>query len=601
MASIKETIKKIPFLKRFIWIIKHPVVRIKQLSDNIDVFFGNFQASFDHFCKKQKISNLIVSLTTFPARIDYIEYTIFSLIQQNIRPDRIILWLSEKEFPKKEDEIPDCLKKYYPFGFEIRFVKQNYKSYNKLFFALQSYPDHIIVTCDDDIYYMYNWLELLYNTHKSHPDDIVSHKIRRISFTKKQIDPYLTWKEHPNEPAHLNLLMGYTGVLYPPQALYKDVLNTSLFLKFCPYADDIWFYVMALLAKKIIRKTIGISSAILYFDYQLLDEYKLVPQLSDINWTDNMNDQQLKSILSYYNLYDGFYDNVSSLKHLGSFIYNNSTSTIEEKGILTIAVGKKYINQAKYLARSCMLNSPLTMRAVITDSLNELGAFFDIIIPWKGNEDPFSIKTRLYELSPFEKTIYIDSDSLVINSVDQFFSYLEDHHYVYEGTKIANGEWYFDVQNVCKIIDTPWLPKINTGMFLFDKSKTAKKIFDVAFYYFKNHKKEGIEIPYFRDNYYPDEPSMAISLAKNNIEPINDYGRFSRTLIKATNIQINVIKKIAMFTKNGIMMHPQVVHFCGRFGNMLYIIQKIKLYLYFSNPFSRSLLNLFQFFNKRIV
>jgi hypothetical protein len=50
----------------------------------------------------RRIDNLIVSLTSFPGRIDEIQYTIFSLLDQNVLPEKIILWLAENEFPKKE-------------------------------------------------------------------------------------------------------------------------------------------------------------------------------------------------------------------------------------------------------------------------------------------------------------------------------------------------------------------------------------------------------------------------------------------------------------------------------------------------------------------
>jgi len=75
------------------------------------------------------------------------------------------------------------------------------------------------------------------------------------------------------------------------------------------------------------------------------------------------------------------------------------------KRIFTIAIGKKYAKQAKYPSLSCMLNSPHTLRAVITDLPEMLKDFYDIIIPYNNKDDPFSLKTRLYELSLFEKNI----------------------------------------------------------------------------------------------------------------------------------------------------------------------------------------------------
>ena len=50
---------------------------------------------------------LIVSLTTYPQRIVDIDVVIFSLINQSIKPDKIILWLTYEEFPNLERDIPN--------------------------------------------------------------------------------------------------------------------------------------------------------------------------------------------------------------------------------------------------------------------------------------------------------------------------------------------------------------------------------------------------------------------------------------------------------------------------------------------------------------
>jgi len=51
---------------------------------------------------------LIVSLTTFSGRIQIVHKTIESLLNQTVKADRILLWLSEEEF--NLDDIPEILK-----------------------------------------------------------------------------------------------------------------------------------------------------------------------------------------------------------------------------------------------------------------------------------------------------------------------------------------------------------------------------------------------------------------------------------------------------------------------------------------------------------
>jgi hypothetical protein len=258
----------------------------------------------------------------------------------------------------------------------------------------------------------------------------------------------------------------------------------------------------------------------------------------------------------------------------------------EGKGLLTIAIGEKYARQAKYLALSCILNIPHIIRSVITDYPELLRKYYDILIPYRDIDgDPFSVKTRLFAYTPFEKTMFVDADSLVISSIDACWDALEQRSFAYAGDLLSEGIWYFDLREIREKINTPWMPQLNSGMFIFDNSEEAKRIFDTAYYYFINHQKENIVVPFFRENSYPDEPFFSIALSKHGVKPFEDRGRFSRTLINAKNIHVDVIKGIAFYNKDGYVVFPHIVHFCGKFGNIFYRCQKIKLNLYFNSPF----------------
>lgn len=49
--------------------------------------------------RKQKI---VVSLTSYPARIDTVWLTIETLLRQSMKPDELILWLADEQFPSKD-------------------------------------------------------------------------------------------------------------------------------------------------------------------------------------------------------------------------------------------------------------------------------------------------------------------------------------------------------------------------------------------------------------------------------------------------------------------------------------------------------------------
>jgi hypothetical protein len=248
-----------------------------------------------------------------------------------------------------------------------------------------------------------------------------------------------------------------------------------------------------------------------------------------------------------------------------------------DKGIITVAIGKKYARQAKYLAFSCMLHCPQIKRAVITDCGEYLKPFFDIIIDYdKEHGSPFEIKTRLNLYSPFSKTLYLDADSLVINNIDYYFDYLDNAPFLYYGILRHDGNWYYDIEKVKKEFSVGFIPEFNSGMLLFTKS--SEEIFKTAQEFMRNAEK--LNVGFFRKNMYPDEPFFALAFAKMDIKPFDDYGRFSRTLIGASNISINVTRGYAKFKKYGAFVFPSVVHFCGKLGSRFYFIEKARLFFH---------------------
>lgn len=193
-------------------------------------------------------SGIIVSLTSFPERMYEIHFTLYSLLNQSFKPEKVILWLAEEQFPKREEDIPQKVLKLKENGLEIEWC-ENIKSYKKLIPALKKYPEKSIVTADDDLFYEKNWLEKLVKTHQIYPNYVIANRSHVIKFSNGQIAPYKKWKKSVNspKPSYLNFLTSGGGVLFPPNSLYKDVLNEELFLSLAPNADDIWFWAMTVL------------------------------------------------------------------------------------------------------------------------------------------------------------------------------------------------------------------------------------------------------------------------------------------------------------------------------------------------------------------
>lgn len=99
-------------------------------------------------------TEIIVSLTTYGRRLYRVHLTIESLMQQSMKANRIVLWLSD-EF---KDTLPQTLLKQTKRGLDIRYCK-DIRSYTKLVPSLREFPEATIITVDDDIIYEYDVLK----------------------------------------------------------------------------------------------------------------------------------------------------------------------------------------------------------------------------------------------------------------------------------------------------------------------------------------------------------------------------------------------------------------------------------------------------------
>ena len=188
---------------------------------------------------------LIISLTSYPPRINKIHLTIKSLLNQSLKADKVILWLAPEQFPNKEKDLPQNLTNLCKYGLTIDWY-HDIKSYKKLIPTLRKYPDAIIVTVDDDAIYQYHWLEKLYTSYQKYPKNIQAHRVTQIYYngTFQVISGGNHYYKNGN---YLNKLVGLGGVLYPPYCFYKDILNETLFMKLAPTNDDQWFWFQGVL------------------------------------------------------------------------------------------------------------------------------------------------------------------------------------------------------------------------------------------------------------------------------------------------------------------------------------------------------------------
>lgn len=153
---IKKNIKHRLFCRK---IKKEDVQRKLEVQEAINAMQG-MQLS-----NHRDASDVIVSLTSYGKRVnDTLPYTLFSLIQQTRQPNRIVVWLDNDNW--SDEKLPDILKKLQELGVEFYYVK-DLRSYKKLIPALWMFPENVIITVDDDLYYNEHTIEWLLDNYFS--------------------------------------------------------------------------------------------------------------------------------------------------------------------------------------------------------------------------------------------------------------------------------------------------------------------------------------------------------------------------------------------------------------------------------------------------
>lgn len=263
--------------------------------------FGKFyHLGINHTIKREE--KIIVSLTSYGRRVSSVlPYTIISLLKQTCRPDNIVLWLDNDNW--NDTKLPKKLKELQKYGLTINYCS-DLKSYKKLIPTLEAFPNELIITCDDDLYYKSYMIKDLIDAYRQNPNCIHVQNAHMIQLDSNgDIMPYDKWMMDVSGRTGRRVFpTGGSGCLYHKNLLFKDVCTEKLFMSLAPNADDVWFYFMALLK--------GTTASVLPHKgirYIPLDNFYQIfhkgSNLTSLNVKENQNDIQIRAILDHYGIH----------------------------------------------------------------------------------------------------------------------------------------------------------------------------------------------------------------------------------------------------------------------------------------------------------
>ena len=173
----------------------------------------------------------------------------------------------------------------------------------------------------------------------------------------------------------------------------------------------------------------------------------------------------------------------------------------KSKGILYVATGKIYIEEAIRAALSCKRfnNYPI---ALVTDSNEYLlpnGLFDQVII--KGANYSYRDKL-LIRYSPFEHTIFMDTDTYVCDNLDDLFRILDFREFAIHQ---ADEGYEFQMPEVSNA-----MPEFNTGVIAYKLTPNVEKLIDAWETSFETNSNIITDQYHLRKTLYESEVKFAI-------------------------------------------------------------------------------------------
>lgn len=239
---------------------------------------------------------VIVSMTTIPVRKVRLIENLPSLLGQSYYFDKLVI--------NVDDNLSEDDYKFYhtlteiDSRIEINKSESKWRSCNKLLPTIKMYPEDIIITVDDDIYYPVHCVKYLVEQYMITPDCVIAHEVNPIEIDENGFITYKNMTDIKLKQVQWGKYLS-NCCLFPPHIFDgSDVFDYDKMMS-CTHGthDELWFWVNSLLNGV---QTVGLNY-VLSFEAENIrqwgeNEYKL----TDFNNTDKKIYEYMKTINEMY-------------------------------------------------------------------------------------------------------------------------------------------------------------------------------------------------------------------------------------------------------------------------------------------------------------
>lgn len=270
---------------------------VKQLASFVLPYYFRCKPGIKYYRMAQqegRISEAIVSLTSFPQRIGVVWLVVECLLRQTRVPQKIVLYLSKEQFVD-EKSLPLTLAIYPKDIVEIRMVDGDIRSHKKYWYIVEDYKNTPVVLVDDDLIYDSHMIEDLEDVSTKRDNVVACCWGSYMSCSSDgSVLPYSRWsgKSAIGEITD-NFFYGSGGGTYFPKGSLNGVKQPiDDIMRVCPYADDIWLNA--------ITRINGYRTCLVR-NFISMPEWKIKNNktLNSMNNGQGLNDIQLQQVSQY--------------------------------------------------------------------------------------------------------------------------------------------------------------------------------------------------------------------------------------------------------------------------------------------------------------
>jgi hypothetical protein len=207
-------------------------------------------------------------------------------------------------------------------------------------------------------------------------------------------------------------------------------------------------------------------------------------------------------------------------------------SNYQTEGYFIIANGEKYIELTTALIKSIRKVGDTREITVFSNDIDACRRILSEFILYDENEYTNlskwerlgGIPKMLIPLvTPYDKTIFLDADSFMLNNMNEIWS--DEKYWKYgistSGSDTADSSWHFNfIDTVSEKVGLGPLPRAFSTLIFINKKLIPTTFKEDIFHYFNEYHKYGIKREFTGDS-VPDEILYSIIMAKYGFKPIN--------------------------------------------------------------------------------